>query len=666
MTSISPPTAKKRILIVDDVPANIGILSEGLKDKYTAIAAKSGQKALELTLSDNPPDLILLDINMPGMDGYEVCRRLKSDPKTREIPIMFISAMEKTQDKTKGFELGAVDYITKPFDIVEVRARVETHLALRIAKQKLKDQNLILQNTIKKLTDIGASISSEKDVDLLLSTIVSETSNMLQADRASLFLYDENTDELWIKNASDGQKADEIRFKADKGIAGYVAKERKTLNIEDAYSHDLFNREFDLQTGFRTKTILCVPMENQQEKLIGVVQVLNKKNNLFFTKEDETILKMIASQAAISIDNSRLTSYLKKSYFSLQLEKEKILKEIGEKEVQASSGEIVGFRKYVIGNLLGKGAFGEVYMAKEVSELGEWPVAIKVIKDETFKDPVQMEKTKEEGRLVRKYLNGHQNIVSTYFTDVFSGSPYIVMEYIDGMTLTDLQKAYKKLGQKIPLEVSVWIIKELCKALIHSWEVEKEDGIPLRMVHRDIKPSNILFTKEGVPKLSDFGIAIEGGETKNRKRAITGTPNYMSPEQAKGLLSDARSDLFSLGLVFYFILFGVSPYSTGDVKKSLEKARCCEMPEPPLLENYPGEEFEKMRGEILPILKKALAKDPKDRYESAAHMYESIRTEAIASSKFSPISSKNHIRDFMKSLRQKKHASEKEVDGETA
>ncbi len=661
---LSQETDKKRILIVDDVPTNIGVLSEALKDRYTVIAAKNGQQALERASSEKPPDLILLDIMMPGMDGYEVCRRLKKDSKTSEIPILFITAMDELRNKTEGFKLGAVDYITKPFEILEVKARVETHLALQLAKQKLKGQNLLLQKTVKKLTDIGASISSEKDVDLLLNTIVKETSKMLQAERASLFLYDDNSDELWIKNTSEGPDVDEIRFKADKGIAGYVATKRKTLNIEDAYSHELFNKEFDIKTGFRTKTILCVPMENQQEKLIGVVQVLNKKDNIF-NAEDETILKMIASQAAISIDNSRLTNYLKKSYFSLQLEKEKILKEIGEKDVQASKGEIVGFRKYVIGEILGKGAFGEVYMAKEVSELGEWPVAIKVLKDASFKDPVQVEKTKEEGRLVRKYLNGHQNIVSTYFTDVFSGSPYIVMEYIDGMTLTDFQKAHKNLGKKIPIQVSIWLIKELCNALIHSWEVEKEDGFPLKMVHRDIKPSNILLTKEGVPKLSDFGVAIEGGESKSHKRSITGTPNFMSPEQAKGLLCDQRSDLFSLGLVFYFMLFGQSPYSSGDVKESLKKARNCEIPEPPFQENYPGEEFETMRSGVLSILKKVLAKDPEDRYESSTHMYEAVWVDAITSLKVSNISIKNYIRDFMKSLRQKKDGSGEEVGGES-
>ena len=514
---------------------------------------------------------------------------------------------------------------------------------------------------IAKILEIGKLLTTQKDIDGLLKTIVKETTNILNAELASLFLYDEKSDELWLKVSID-LEVGKIRFKSDKGIAGYVAQKREILNIEDAYSHNLFNPEFDKKSGFKTKTILCAPMENLQGTLIGVIQVLNKQTKAF-NKEDEDILVMLASQAAISIENSRLTDYLRKSYFSLQVEKEKILKEIGEKEVKASKGEIVGFRKYVIGELLGKGAYGEVYIAREVSELGEWPVAIKVLRDETFKDPVQVEKTKEEGKLVRKYLNGHQNIVSTYFVDIFSGSPYIVMEYIDGITLELFNIAHKNSGRKIPVYIMGGIIKELCTALTHAWEVEKEDGTPLNMVHRDIKPGNIMLSKDGVPKLTDFGIATEGRASSQRDKTITGTPNYMSPEQAKGLFIDDRSDIFSLGLIFYSLLFGDSPYRTDNTKKSLEKARQCEIPEPPIDKLYPGEEFKDLRDSIAFILKKSLAKDPKDRYQSATQMYEAIHLDMLSPSKITDTLSRNYVRKFIKDFKQKKDRGV-QIDGD--
>lgn len=118
------------VLIVDDTPANLAILSEALKSVYRTKVALDGDKALKLAASYPPPDLILLDIMMPGMDGYEVCRRLKLNPSTSDIPVIFVSAMNEVEDETRGLELGGVDYVTKPISPAIVRARVKTHLAI--------------------------------------------------------------------------------------------------------------------------------------------------------------------------------------------------------------------------------------------------------------------------------------------------------------------------------------------------------------------------------------------------------------------------------------------------------------------------------------------------------------------------------------------------------
>jgi putative two-component system response regulator len=117
------------ILVVDDTPANLSFLCDVLKSDYRTKAAVSGDKALKLALSETPPDLILLDIMMPGMDGYEVCRRLKDNPVTRDIPVIFVTAMTEIEDETHGLDLGAVDYVSKPISAPIVKARVKTHLA---------------------------------------------------------------------------------------------------------------------------------------------------------------------------------------------------------------------------------------------------------------------------------------------------------------------------------------------------------------------------------------------------------------------------------------------------------------------------------------------------------------------------------------------------------
>jgi len=137
--------SKASILIVDDTAENIDILQGLLKDKYRLKVAKSGEKALEIMAGEQRPDLILLDIMMPEMDGYQVCEKLKEDPRTRDVPVIFLTARVDVADEQKGFELGAVDYITKPISPSVVLARVKTHLALY-------DQNRLLEQRVMERT----------------------------------------------------------------------------------------------------------------------------------------------------------------------------------------------------------------------------------------------------------------------------------------------------------------------------------------------------------------------------------------------------------------------------------------------------------------------------------------------------------------------------------
>ena len=149
---MNDPVEKQAVLVVDDTPANIQVLMETLKDDYRIVAAINGERALQLAISDPPPDIILLDVMMPEMDGYEVCAKLKADAKTRDIPIIFVTAMSDTQDETKGLELGAVDYIIKPISPPVVSARVKSHLELKQAREILKNQNVILEQRVEERT----------------------------------------------------------------------------------------------------------------------------------------------------------------------------------------------------------------------------------------------------------------------------------------------------------------------------------------------------------------------------------------------------------------------------------------------------------------------------------------------------------------------------------
>jgi sigma-B regulation protein RsbU (phosphoserine phosphatase) len=150
--------AQKSILIVDDTPINIGVISGALKDSFKTKVATNGEKALAIASGEDRPDLILLDVMMPVMDGYEVCRRLKANPDTRNIPVIFLTGQTGTDDETRGFEVGAVDYIHKPFSEAVVKARVRTHLMLREAHEQIAQQLLAINIELEMARQIQLSI----------------------------------------------------------------------------------------------------------------------------------------------------------------------------------------------------------------------------------------------------------------------------------------------------------------------------------------------------------------------------------------------------------------------------------------------------------------------------------------------------------------------------
>jgi sigma-B regulation protein RsbU (phosphoserine phosphatase) len=149
---------KKVVLVVDDAPSNIRVVNEILHDSYKVRIATNGEKALELATGTPGPDLILLDVVMPGMDGYETCAHLKANPATKDIPVIFLTGQTESSDETKGFETGAVDYIHKPFSPAVVVARVQTHLALRETRQQLARQLRAIRGELETARQIQLSI----------------------------------------------------------------------------------------------------------------------------------------------------------------------------------------------------------------------------------------------------------------------------------------------------------------------------------------------------------------------------------------------------------------------------------------------------------------------------------------------------------------------------
>ena len=165
-------TEKQTILVVDDTPDNLRLMSGVLKDGYKTKVANNGERGLAIAAAAPLPDLILLDIMMPGIDGYEVCRRLKKDPVTAEIPVIFLTAKTEVEDEQQGFDVGCVDYITKPISPPIVLARVKTHLLLKSARDFLKDQNAFLESEVARRT---REVQTVQDVTIMAMGSLAET-----------------------------------------------------------------------------------------------------------------------------------------------------------------------------------------------------------------------------------------------------------------------------------------------------------------------------------------------------------------------------------------------------------------------------------------------------------------------------------------------------------
>jgi CheY-like chemotaxis protein len=193
---------KHNILIVDDMPVNIKMLEEMLKSDYKISYATSGLGALEIATSSTPPSLILMDIIMPGMDGYEVCKRLKADNRTKDIPVIFITAKDQKDDEAKGFKLGAVDYVSKPFNTATLKARVRTHVELKTTHDELKEANKRLALAYAQMRDwkdrLGTELHGEE-----IGFVIDENGQILGVTEKALEITGRKRGEMLASNIID-------------------------------------------------------------------------------------------------------------------------------------------------------------------------------------------------------------------------------------------------------------------------------------------------------------------------------------------------------------------------------------------------------------------------------------------------------------------------------
>ena len=318
---------KASILVVEDTRSNLHLLTSILtRQGYRVQPASDGPSGLSLAQAE-PPDLILLDIMMPGMSGYEVCEQLKEHERTQDIPIIFISALDQVLDKVKAFSLGGVDYVTKPFHPREVLVRVETHLDLQNLQRSLQERNTQLQQEIDTrkqaekalrqrnrelalLNEAGQAFVSTLDLDQVLASILEEMRNLLGAFASSIWLIDTETNELVCRQAT-GAKSEMVRgwrMAAEQGLVGWVIRHGKSLIVSDTQSDQRYFKEVEREIEQELHSILAVPLR-VKDTVIGVLEIVDEDADQF-TSADLVLLESLAATASIAIENARLVEGL--------------------------------------------------------------------------------------------------------------------------------------------------------------------------------------------------------------------------------------------------------------------------------------------------------------------------------------------------------------------
>ncbi|MBF0177458.1 MAG: response regulator [Magnetococcales bacterium] len=343
-----PLADKKSILVVDDTPDNLTLVSGVLKDVYKVRVANSGDRGLKIARSEMPPDLILLDIMMPGMDGFEVMRQLQAVPDTKNIPVIFLTARSEVEDEERGLALGAVDYITKPISPPILLARVQTHLALKSARDQLQNQNHLLEEKVKertrdlvisqsrleKLVELGLALTQELDTNRLLEMILLGGKELTNADAATLYLCENESVVFAIRSRKDTLPMSSIPFRDPVTgqenhhyVSVHVALTGESVCLSDLYGEcapfDVSGvRQFDESTGYHTRSMLTVALKSRQGIPVGVLQLINSMDPVTgevvpFHLDLIRLAEAMASQAGVALDNHHLIQDLEKLFDSV-------------------------------------------------------------------------------------------------------------------------------------------------------------------------------------------------------------------------------------------------------------------------------------------------------------------------------------------------------------
>jgi signal transduction histidine kinase len=287
-----------RILVIDDNPTNLDVLSELLdKQNFVVLFALDGQSSLQRSESGQP-DIILLDVLMPGMDGFEVCRRLKTNEKTKAIPVIFMTALSETVDKVKGFQLGAVDYITKPIEPEEVLARITTHLKIRRLQCELhlKNEELYASNQ-----QLQSALERERELSKLKSRFISIASHELRSPLATIQMTVDTLDHYSSSMTEDRKKTFFERIKHSVNDITEILNNVLLLSKVEAENYDFNPESTDVVT-------LC-------RYILEDIKVLSEgTHNILFSSPEESLQVIMDPKLMRHVLLNLLSNAIKYSY----------------------------------------------------------------------------------------------------------------------------------------------------------------------------------------------------------------------------------------------------------------------------------------------------------------------------------------------------------------
>ena len=655
---------------MDDEPANLDLLRQALDGRgYRLLVATSGEDALKVAHRARP-SIVLLDVVMPGIDGYETCRRLKAAPETRGAAVIFLSALAEAREKVRGLEAGAVDFVSKPFQPEEVVARVHTHLTVQRLQAQLESRNAELARELQVAQEMladarrrveSALVGSSPAVRALRETIaqratslepllltgptgagheavaravhhqsprgrqafihvncallapghaqallagpgerdagaapVAALSPLELAEKGTLYLEEihQLPPELQVRLAERLEAASRARAEASA-----VAPDVRVIASTSAPTSVESGLRPRLLASLEVGTVRVPSLVERSEDIPELARLFVEQH----ARRAGAVVERVSEESERRLRAYRWPGNLRELESVLERAVTSAREPVLEVD-RALLDEGLPLGHYRLLTKLGEGGMGEVWRARH--QLLARPCAVKLIRPDRLgargRDTA-LERFRREARTIARLTS--PNTVRLYdFGTSESGGLYFVMELLDGLDLFALVRDFGPL----PPERVVSVLRQACRSLAEAHEAG--------LLHRDVKPHNLFLCRLGldcdVVKVLDFGLVKSIGEDDAQlttEGALTGTPAYMPPERAAGGPGDARSDIYALGCVAFWMLTGRTVFAGEPMAMILDHVRT--VPErPSKVSGRPvPEELERI---VMDCLEKAPGKRP--------------------------------------------------------